>query len=232
MPIPVAENLIRFRSGASHRRPIAPAWRRVVRRGLDIVLAATALLLLAAPMLVIALLIRLTSPGPALFHQIRLGQYERRFAMLKFRTMRTDCSDELHRAFVTQLLQYKDPRSGEGAFKLDPDPRVTRIGRVLRRTSADELPQLINVLRGEMSLVGPRPMLSWEDELLTPAQRERFAVPAGMTGLWQVSGRSGLSLTEALELDVRYVRRAGLLLDLLILAKTVWVVLVPRGRAR
>ena len=130
------------------------------------------------------------------------------------------------------MLRGEDPGADDGVYKLDADPRVTGLGRVLRHTSIDELPQLINVLRGEMSLVGPRPMLPWECELLTPGQRERFAVPAGMTGLWQVSGRSALSMTDALALDVHYARRACLLLDLAILARTVWVVLVPRGRAR
>jgi lipopolysaccharide/colanic/teichoic acid biosynthesis glycosyltransferase len=109
---------------------------------------------------------------------------------------------------------------------------VTRLGRVLRRTSLDELPQLINVVRGEMALVGPRPMLPWEYDLLGPVHHERFAVPAGITGLWQVSGRSGLTMLQALDLDVQYARTACLVLDLRILVRTVGVVLVPRGRAR
>jgi lipopolysaccharide/colanic/teichoic acid biosynthesis glycosyltransferase len=204
----------------------------VVRRCLDIVVATLALVLLAVPMLAVALLVRVTSPGPVLFRQVRVGQYGRPFRMLKFRTMRIGCSDELHRAYVTRLLNGEDLGAENGVYKLEADPRVTGLGRVLRRTSIDELPQLINVLRGEMSLVGPRPMLPWECELLAPGHRERFAVPAGMTGLWQVSGRSALSMTDALDLDVHYARHACLLLDLAILARTVWVVLVPRGRAQ
>lgn len=210
-----------------------PHRHRVLRRVLDVELAALGLVVLALPMLLIALLVRLTSPGPALFRQIRVGEQGRLFPMLKFRTMQDGCDDEIHRRYVTRMLRAEEAADLEpgGVFKLD-DPRVTRLGRLLRRTSLDELPQLINVVRGEMSLVGPRPMLPWEYELLGPVHRERFAVPAGITGLWQVSGRSGLTMAQALDLDVRYVRSAGLLLDLRILLKTVWVVLVPRGRAR
>jgi lipopolysaccharide/colanic/teichoic acid biosynthesis glycosyltransferase len=205
----------------------------VVRRCLDIVLGGLALIVLSLPMLAIALLVRAASPGPALFRQTRLGQHGRPFRMLKFRTMTDGCDDEAHRAFVTRLLRDEDPRSDpRGPYKLATDPRITRFGRLLRRTSLDELPQLINVLRGEMSLVGPRPMLPWEADLLGPGDRERFAVPAGMTGLWQVSGRSALTMAQALELDARYARTAGFLLDVGILARTVWTVLVPRGRAR
>ncbi|MDD7942003.1 sugar transferase [Actinomycetospora lutea] len=219
-------------TGGSTRRPAAGRRRRVVRRGLDLLVATSALLLLAVPMLVVALLVRATSPGPALFRQVRVGEHRRPFGMLKFRTMQLDCSDDLHRAYVTRELHGEGLAGENGVHKLDADPRVTRLGRVLRRTSIDELPQLINVLRGEMSLVGPRPMLPWECDLLRPDHRDRFSVPAGMTGLWQVSGRSALSMTEALDLDVHYARHAGLLVDLAILVRTVWVVLVPRGRAQ
>ena len=228
----MTDDILGGRHRAPDRPPATSRWRPVVRRSLDIVVAAVALLLVSVPMLVIAILVRTTSPGPALFRQTRVGQYGRRFAMLKFRTMHVGCSDETHRMYVTRLLNGEVQETETGVYKLDADPRVTRVGRVLRRTSADELPQLFNVLRGEMSLVGPRPMLPWECDMLAPAYRDRFVVPAGMTGLWQVSGRSALSMTEALDLDVRYARSAGLLLDIAILARTVWVVLVPRGRAQ
>jgi lipopolysaccharide/colanic/teichoic acid biosynthesis glycosyltransferase len=213
--------------------PPEPVRRRVVRRCLDIALGGLALVVLSLPMLVIALLVRAGSPGPALFRQTRLGQHGRRFRMLKFRTMAAGCDDEAHRDFVTRLLRDEDPRSDPGGlYKLATDPRITHLGRLLRRSSLDELPQLINVLRGEMSLVGPRPMLPWEAELLGPDDQERFAVPAGITGLWQVSGRSALTMAQALELDARYARTTGFLLDVGILARTVWTVLVPHGRAR
>jgi lipopolysaccharide/colanic/teichoic acid biosynthesis glycosyltransferase len=147
--------------------------------------------------------------------------------------MTLGCSDELHRRYVTRLLAAGElSAEGDGIHKLGADPRVTRLGLALRRTSLDELPQLFNILAGEMSLVGPRPMLPWEFELLRPAHHVRFAVPAGLTGLWQTGGRSALTMSQALELDVQYVRTGGLLLDLRILVRTVGVFLFPQGRAR
>jgi lipopolysaccharide/colanic/teichoic acid biosynthesis glycosyltransferase len=228
----VAGDLAIGRADGSGSHPPEPRRGRFARRALDLTVAGLGLVVLALLMLLIGLLVRLTSPGPALFRQVRVGEHGRQFRMLKFRTMEVGCDDELHRRYVTRMLRAEDLRAESGGlYKLD-DPRVTRLGRLLRRTSLDELPQLINVVRGEMSLVGPRPMLPWEYELLSPTHRERFAVPAGITGLWQVSGRSELTMTQALDLDVQYARTAGALLDLRILLKTVWVVLVPRGRAR
>jgi lipopolysaccharide/colanic/teichoic acid biosynthesis glycosyltransferase len=192
-------------------------------------------LVLSTPVLIlVALLVRLTSPGPVLFRQTRIGEHGRTFQMYKFRTMQAECSDRPHREYVVKLLTNPDTREvvREGLYKLANDSRLTRIGGVLRRTSLDELPQLINVLRGEMSLVGPRPMLPWEVEMLGPIHRRRLEVPAGITGLWQVSGRNRLTMTQALDLDVEYVRRASLALDLWILIRTAFVLLVPRGDAR
>jgi lipopolysaccharide/colanic/teichoic acid biosynthesis glycosyltransferase len=210
-----------------------PRARRVAQRCLDVLVAGTAIVVLSPILLVIAVLVRATSPGPALFRQTRLGQYGRRFRILKFRTMTLGCSDELHRRYVTKLLADGElSAEGDGIYKLGGDPRVTRLGGVLRRTSLDELPQLFNILVGEMSLVGPRPMLPWEFELLRPEDHVRFAVPAGLTGLWQTEGRSALTMRQALDLDVQYVRHGGLLLDLRILLRTVGVLLVPQGRAR
>ena len=143
--------------------------------------------------------------------------------MLKLRSMYVDTDDHTHRAYVTDMLTAEhEATERDGAlFKLADDPRVTPLGGWLRRTSLDELPQLINVLRGEMSLVGPRPMLPWEAELLAEPYRPRFTVKPGMTGLWQVRGRSRLSMRTALELDVEYARRRSVALDLIILAQTV-----------
>ncbi len=199
--------------------------RRVVER-----LAALGLLALLSPLLaVIALAVRATSPGPALFSQVRIGRHGRPFKMYKFRSMVDGAADDdaAHREYVAQLLRPGAPVHGgqEGLYKLAKDPRVTRVGTFLRRTSFDELPQLINVVRGEMSLVGPRPVLPWEVELFEPAFMARFAVLPGITGLWQISGRSVLTMREALDLDLRYVREKSLRLDLLILLKTVSVVL-------
>jgi lipopolysaccharide/colanic/teichoic acid biosynthesis glycosyltransferase len=201
------------------------------KRLLDVILCAVGLLVLFPVLVGIALAVRLTSRGPALFRQERLGLGARPFTCLKFRTMYVDAPDALHREYVTRLLTEAAPPSGGigGLFKLEHDPRVTPIGRWLRRTSLDELPQLVNVLRGDMSLVGPRPALAWETELYRPEEHRRFEVLPGITGLWQVSGRSRLSMREALALDVEYVRRRSLTLDLWILARTIPTVLRPEA---
>jgi lipopolysaccharide/colanic/teichoic acid biosynthesis glycosyltransferase len=208
--------------------------RAVAKRAFDVLVSGLLLVALAPFIVLVALLVRLTSPGPALFRQTRLGQHGRPFVMYKFRTMTAGCSDDLHREYVSRLLSSDDPAAAgrSGLYKLDADPRVTRLGGLLRRTSIDELPQLLNVLRGDMSIVGPRPILPWERALLPPAYQARFSVPAGLTGLWQVSGRSRLTFTQALELDVEYVRRWTFALDLLIVLKTAWVLLVSSGSAR
>lgn len=204
----------------------APARRvnghQAAKRGLDVVLAALALAVLSPVLLVVAAAVRLSSPGPAIFRQERLGRYGRTFVLLKFRTMRAGSDDAPHRAYVTGLLTEPVPSATgrRGLYKLVDDPRVTGIGSLLRRTGLDELPQLINVLRGEMSLVGPRPVLAWEAELFDAPERTRFLVRPGITGLWQVSGRSRLSMRRALELDAEYVRRQRLSLDLWILWRT------------
>ena len=184
---------------------------------------ASALLVVAAPVAgLIALAIKLTSPGPVLFRQTRVGHRGQSFPMLKFRTMRDRCDETLHREFVTRMLTGDDPRHqvGRGLYKLRADPRVTPLGAVLRRTSLDELPQLLNVLRGEMSLVGPRPALSWEVELFEERFLGRFDVLPGITGLWQVSGRNRIPMGEALELDLRYVEQRSVPLYLAILLRT------------
>lgn len=202
------------------------------KRGMDLVLAALALSLMAPVMAIISLAVALTSPGPVIFRQIRVGCREREFVMFKFRTMHDGNDDEVHRAFVTRQILFKDeaPDPDRGnLFKLTHDPRVTAVGRFLRKTSLDELPQLFNVLRGDMSLVGPRPPLPWEVELFKPEHRVRFGVNPGMTGLWQVSGRSELTMLRALELDVEYAERWTLALDLTILAQTIPAVLTGRG---
>jgi lipopolysaccharide/colanic/teichoic acid biosynthesis glycosyltransferase len=144
--------------------------------------------------------------------------------------MAVDSNDEVHREFVTKMLRDELPhQDGDELFKLTEDERITGVGRILRRFSLDELPQLFNVLSGQMSLVGPRPALPWEVELFQPRHRKRFEVKPGMTGLWQVKGRSSLSMNQALDLDVEYVDRRTFWLDLGILARTVPVVLSGRG---
>jgi lipopolysaccharide/colanic/teichoic acid biosynthesis glycosyltransferase len=189
---------------------------------IDLVVALGLIILVAPLLLLLWLLVRLTSRGPALFRQERLGRERKPFTVLKFRTMHIGNDDRIHRDYVTGLLSADAaaPAGDSGLFKLDADPRVTRVGAWLRRTSLDELPQLFNVLRGEMSLVGPRPVLPWEARLFSEAYQRRFAVKPGITGLWQVSGRSRLSMRTALELDVEYVLRRSLALDLSILLRT------------
>jgi lipopolysaccharide/colanic/teichoic acid biosynthesis glycosyltransferase len=198
-------------------------WREAVTRALDIALASVLLAVSGPLLLLLWCLVRWTSEGPAFFRQERIGRQMRPFTMLKLRSMYVDNDDRIHRAFVTGMLSAQEEVTARNGmlFKLAADPRITPLGRWLRKTSLDELPQLINVLRGDMSLVGPRPMLPWEAELLTEPYRSRFTVKPGITGLWQVSGRSRLSMRTALELDVEYVQRRGVVADLAILLRTV-----------
>lgn len=187
---------------------------RVPKELLDRSFAGALLLLLALPMLLIALIVRLDSSGAALFRQQRVGRYGDHFTMLKFRTMRPD--SEALRAELEHLNQNSDGL----LFKVRKDPRITRVGSFLRRSSLDELPQLINVARGHMSLVGPRPPLPEEVEEYTPDVKRRLLVKPGLTGLWQVSGRSDLPWDEAVRLDLGYVDNWSMGLDLSILART------------
>lgn len=198
-----------------------------VRRALDLLIGVPLLVVLAPFGAVIGLLVRLTSPGPALFVQERVGWEGRSFRMLKFRTMAIDNDDTIHREYVSQLLTDARPADGgrPGVYKLHNDPRVTSFGRVLRATSLDELPQLINVVRGDMSLVGPRPVLQWEVDLYEPHHLGRFVVKPGLTGLWQVRGHNRLTMREALDIDLEYVRQRSLLLDFNILIRTAAYVL-------
>jgi lipopolysaccharide/colanic/teichoic acid biosynthesis glycosyltransferase len=187
---------------------------------------ASLILILASPLLLLtAIVIHRASPGPCLFRQTRVGIYGQPFTMLKLRTMHAGCADDAHRlANRRELTGCAKPPDG-GIFKLENDPRIVQGLHWVRRYSIDELPQLVNVLRGEMSLVGPRPSLPWEAELYTPEQRRRVECLPGMTGLWQVSGRNRLSMVEMLALDLRYVEQRSLLLDLWILWRTPFEIL-------
>jgi lipopolysaccharide/colanic/teichoic acid biosynthesis glycosyltransferase len=205
---------------------------RSLKRVMDVAVSLAALVLLSPLLLLIWAAVRLTSPGPALFRQQRLGLGRRPFVILKFRSMRVDCDDTVHRRYMTSLLtgEASIARSDAGLFKLSGDARITVVGGWLRRTSLDEIPQLVNVLRGDMSLVGPRPVLAWESALFDEPDHCRFQVKPGMTGLWQVSGRNRLTMREALVLDAEYVRRHSLTLDLVILLRTIPALL--RGATR
>jgi lipopolysaccharide/colanic/teichoic acid biosynthesis glycosyltransferase len=215
------------RGRARRHREQGPArtlGREAAIRALDIAVSLAAVLALAPLLGVLWLLVRSTSAGPGVFRQDRVGRGMRRFRVLKLRTMYARQSDQIHRDYVAGLLDRDGAAHGpRGLLKLETDPRITRVGKWLRRTSLDELPQLVNVLRGDMSLVGPRPALPWEAEMwpsVYPQYRRRFDVRPGMTGLWQVSGRSKLSVQQWLELDAEYVRRRSFGLDLQILART------------
>ena len=204
---------------AARRRSPADA---VLRRALDLLVSAVALLLLLPILAVIALLVRLDSPGPVLFVQRRVGRYGREFPVFKFRSMYVDAEQRL------DALLGANERTGP-VFKMRQDPRVTRVGRVLRKYSLDEVPQLLNVLRGEMSLVGPRPALPREVALYSPEQTLRLSVTPGLTGLWQVSGRANLSFEESMALDLEYIHRQSFALNVVLLARTVPAVLTGHG---
>jgi len=198
-------------------------WQLVLKRVIDILGSAALLLLLAPLLLLVALLIRLDSPGPVLFMQERVGLNRRRFKLLKFRTMVQEADKK------QELFEALNEADGP-VFKIKNDPRVTRLGRVLRQFSIDELPQLINVLKGEMSLVGPRP-LPLRDVKLIDAQwhKRRFSVKPGLTCLWQVNGRSDVSFERWVRMDLEYIDTWSLSLDLKILLKTIPVVFRGSG---
>lgn len=202
----------------------SPEWVSVRRRSkwlIDLPVSVLLILVILPLTLVIAVLIKATSPGPVLLRQLRTGHYGKPFQMFKFRTMYSGAHDKRgalagHNHGCRHL------------FKIRRDPRITPVGRILRRLSLDELPQLLNVLRGDMALVGPRPLME-EDSGYEGQARDRLLVPPGLTGLWQVSGRSDLTFEEMVRLDLHYVANTSVRLDLVILMRTVRAVLTARG---
>lgn len=184
--------------------------------------AAAILLILASPILLLAAIaIKIESPGPVFFRQTRLGKDKKPFTAYKLRSMRPGADEAVHKEYIGRLV--KDAalaRSRSGVYKLAGDARVTRVGGVLRRTSVDELPQLWNVLKGEMNLVGPRPVIPYELEHYEDWMMERFAVRPGITGWWQVNGRNAADYRQMVEKDIYYVKNRGWKLDALILLKT------------
>lgn len=194
-----------------------------VKRAVDVAVSGLGLVLLAPLLLAIGLAVRLTSPGPAIFRQVRVGRFGRHFGFFKFRSMYIDAE-----ARKAALLARNESKAGV-IFKMRRDPRVTPLGRVLRRLSLDELPQLFNVLLGDMSLVGPRPPLPSEVREYTLEDRKRLNVTPGLTCIWQISGRSELSFAEQVRLDKQYIRTHGLWNDLKILVKTVPAILSGKG---
>jgi lipopolysaccharide/colanic/teichoic acid biosynthesis glycosyltransferase len=204
---------------------------RAAKRAIDIVGSSAALLLLSPVLAVTALLVKLSSKGPVIYRQGRLGQFGQLFEFLKFRSMRVDSDPNIHQEFMKNVIAGNhDGRSTDSdkpVYKMTNDQRITPIGRFLRRSSLDELPQLFNVLKGEMSLVGPRPPLMYEYQEYQLWHRRRvLEVQPGITGLWQVQGRSRISFNDMVRLDLRYVRTWSLWLDLLIMLKTPGAVLL------
>jgi lipopolysaccharide/colanic/teichoic acid biosynthesis glycosyltransferase len=204
---------------------------RVVRRAFDVLVASLLLMLFAPLLAVIALAIRVESGGPSLFRQRRLGRHAQAFQIYKFRTMRANVDATPHEEYVRRMITNGEAADVDGAriFKVYPDPRVTRVGHLLRRWSLDELPQLWNVLRGEMTLVGFRPPITYELRYYPAWYHRRFDGKPGLTGLWQVSGRNERSYQEMVSMDIEYLTRRSWLLDLKLLVKTVGVVLARRG---
>ncbi len=194
----------------------------LVKRALDLLGAALGLLALSPVMVAIAVAIKLDGGGPVFFGQLRVGRHGRRFQMLKFRTMIPDAD-----AMKDALRAYNE--AGGGLFKIAEDPRITRVGRFLRRSALDELPQLLNVLKGEMSLVGPRPLVVEEDERIAGPHRRRLELMPGMTGPWQILGPARAPLGEMVAIDYLYVADWSLWTDVKILLRTVPHVLGRRG---
>ena len=205
---------------------VPPAWGRVqvaLKRSLDLIVALLALIILAPVLVLIGLAIRLDSPGPALFKQQRVGKGGQLFTTMKFRSMFSGADDRTHREALRKLAS-GEPVSivdGRPAFKPAGDIRVTRVGRFLRATGLDELPQAINVLRGEMSVVGPRPAIPYELELYKDWHYRRFAVRPGITGLWQIRRRATTNLDDVITQDLEYIDSFSLWLDIRIILITV-----------
>jgi len=200
----------------------------VAKRAFDVIGALVLLMVLSPVLLVLAVLVAWSSPGPVLFKQVRLGKRGEPFLFYKFRTMVDGNDPTDHRAYARALIR-GEALPVRGSFKLADDPRVTRVGAFLRRYSLDEFPQLFNVLQGRMSLVGPRPPLPYEAELYGPLEWQRLWVAPGITGLWQVSGRSRLTFDEMIELDLAYIDHWSFWMDLLIVIRTPLAVLVGDG---
>jgi lipopolysaccharide/colanic/teichoic acid biosynthesis glycosyltransferase len=219
------------------KKPLAKRIPLSLKRGLDIIGSLSGLVILSPVFLAIALGIKLTSKGPVLFKQERVGQFGKIFTFLKFRSMYVDCDESSHKEYVTKFISRGNGTSptegrkgGQVVYKLTGDRRITPLGKVLRKTSLDELPQFINVLMGDMSLVGPRPPIPYECEMYDIWHRNRvLAMKPGITGLWQVEGRSQRTFDEMVRLDLKYIGGWSIWLDLKIILKTPWVMVSGNG---
>ncbi len=209
-------------------------WQRFSKRAFDVIAAILGLLFFAPLFSIVAILIKLDSPGPVFFKQKRIGENGRPFEMHKFRSMRCDADPEIHKAYVQRLIKenvsLEDAKPmGQASLKMEQDPRITRVGRIIRKISIDELPQLFDVLRGDMSLVGPRPALPYEVDLYEEWHKRRLDVPPGLTGWWQVKGRNRVSFDEMIRMDLYYIENRSFWMDLKILFLTPWAALSGKG---
>ena len=204
---------------------------QVAKRLLDMTISLLILPFALPVMLICAAAIALDSPGPVLFVQNRVGKGGRRFKLYKFRTMYQNCDTSGHRAFMRAFVngEVDEKATGNGVYKPFSDQQLTRVGRILRKTSLDELPQLINVIKGEMSLVGPRPNVPWEVDAYRGWHKERLEILPGITGLAQINGRSSNTFDKIVRYDIEYIENRGLALDLKILWQTVTSVLAGKG---
>jgi lipopolysaccharide/colanic/teichoic acid biosynthesis glycosyltransferase len=228
-----SKNLKLFYPESKSKKP-GRRFERFLKRSVDIVGSLFAILMLAPVFAVVALIVRLTSEGPILFRQKRVGRFGESFTFLKFRSMYMNNDASAHQEYVKNLISGKaekqDTPGNVKVFKITNDPRITPIGRFIRKTSLDELPQFFNVLRGDMSLVGPRPPVPYEYECYDIWHRKRvFEVKPGITGLWQVTGRSRTTFDEMVRLDLKYVRNWSFWLDIKILLRTPWVMVSGDG---
>ncbi len=206
----------------------------LIKRAMDVVGGLTGILLFSPCFIAIPLLIKAMSKGPVLFKQERIGRYGAKFVFLKFRSMHVNNDPKVHQEYIKKLIceqkSYDGPEQRDAIYKIKDDPRVTSVGRLLRKTSLDEIPQFFNVLKGEMSLVGPRPPIPYELENYDVWHKRRIMeIKPGITGLWQVEGRSSTTFDEMVRLDLKYAKEWSLWLDIKILAKTPWVVIAGKG---
>jgi len=212
-------------------QPSIYGWRRLAKRTFDTLAVTPGLILLSPLLLIVAIAIKLDSPGPVFYRQSRVGENGRLFTMLKFRSMKTGNDTNTHKQHIAKLIQgnISVEQLGGKSLKLEDDSRITRIGKLIRKTSIDELPQLFNVLRGEMSLVGPRPPIPYEVEFYQDWHKRRFEALPGITGVWQIKGRNRVGFDEMVRMDIEYIEKQSFWLDIMILLQTPLAVVTGKG---
>jgi len=199
----------------------------IMKRWIDVTTSIIMLIIFAPLFLILPILIKLTSRGPVFYRQIRLGKGGKPFTFVKFRSMYNDSDHSIHKEYVKDYINGNG--NNGGVYKINKDIRITPFGRVLRKTSLDELPQIVNVLRGDMSIVGPRPPIHYEYKMKKEIQKRRLEVKPGITGLWQIRGRSSVPFQDMVELDLKYIRSSSLILDTLIMFETIYIIFCGKG---